>query len=301
MVTSVQTYESELLFKLVAEMKDLHQKHKELLHAKHKFSIINRVSTKRDLIKQNKSLTLAGKFAVKLLKSRDKVVAKQSNTHKTVKTIMVKIKPELAEFLELKKRRLPTDVYIATAATSFFTNYITAHRLKEGKYVKLNDTLRKVFGEQLKKLGTGPDVKNPDGTVTKTAVLDQNGIQINPLDMTKHMTILSDLYPHIVKEVDPKTGKPKRQRLVVKENENQAAYALLTKEADLLINVLSEVRKRYEAAIKKLASLSDTKDSALAVGDNDVNLALTLAHDELIKTRREYVSLMNKHGISHSL
>lgn len=288
------------------------------LHLKLKDSIYDtsvrqqaKIPTKKELITSSTVFTKAKEHVIRLAKQFDKKEEKASGKGTTSKLRTVRIDDTMAEYLELKNRgfkqvRLSdgTNVwaYPDTLVTSRFTDWAVSNNLQNGKEIKLTGTagekFKKLFMDDLKAPGSGPTIKNLDGTETKTSVLDEAGNQINPFHMNKHMFVFARHYPHTAKNVG---SKYTLGRHVISRDEHPDLYVTMEKEHALLTEQLKAARQKYKDAFEAHNKMLAKKEKALQVGDRSINDSIFKAESDLRNAKREYVTLLNQNRFSHSI
>jgi len=293
-------YKSEELVVEALALRDLHLKLKDAIHTtgvRHQ----TKVQSRKEMISSSTVFTKAKDHVIRLAKSRDKKDAKNSDKPTTSNLRVVRVDQALASFLRLRERGLPADMYPDTLVTSNFTDWVVRTGRQNGREVKLfgtTDEFVKLFGEELKMLGSGPTTKNADGTETKTAVLDKSGNQINPFNMNKHMFIFAPHYPRVPKNTN---GKYEKGRDVISRDEFPEIYDIMEREHALFTGTLGDARKRYRDAQNSLKTLQDKKDKALQVGDRSIQDSITRATQELKAAKQSYTGILNANRIPHNI
>lgn len=258
------------------------------------------------MIIMSSAFTQAKGHVVRLAKLRDKKVAKDDGVPSRSRLRVVRVDDKLSRFLRLKERHLPVDMYPDTVVTSYFTNWVVATGRQNGKEVKLfgpTDEFIILFGDDLKKLGSGPNIKSVDPItgqqkITQTAVLDADGKQINPFHMNKHMTIFAAHYPQVSKNTN---GKIERKRDVILKDQYPDVYDIMQQEHDLFTHVLGDARKRFCLAQKNLAKLQTKKDKALQVGETSITYSIQSAQSELNIAKKDYATLLIGNSLATTL
>ncbi len=294
-------YKDETLFKEIDALRKLHLELKDAVHADgihHQTTVPRR----KELIALGSVYTTAKNHVVRLAKARDKKVAKENGAPSRSKLRVVRVDANLSKFLRLKERGLPVDMYPDTVSTSYFTNWVVATGRQNGKEVKLfgpTDEFVILFGDDLKKPGSGPKIKDPiTGQETLTSVLDATGAQINPFYMNKHMTIFKDHYPQVVRNTN---GKIERKRDVISRDQYPEVYEKMQLEHDLFTNTLGDARKRYRRAQDNLAKLQDKREKAFQVGDTSISYSIQEAQRELNIAKKDYISLLTVNSLTTTL
>lgn len=302
-------YKSEPLVQLALELRDGHKQLKELLH-KTGVRYQEKIPPRKDFQSNGTVFTQAKNHSVRLAKIRDKKHAQANKVPGSGKIRVVKVDDKLIQFVGGAKRGFTQNMYSDTAITSFFTNWATANNRLNGREVKLygdTDEFVKLFKEDLQRLGSGPTIKktglDKDGKKvvleeTKTAVLDENGKQINPFHMNKHMFVFASHYPQKAKSTGTKF-KPGRE--VVSKEDYPEVYEKIKLEHKLLTVDLKEARKKYKDALESLEALKKKKEKAQQVGDRSINENISRAESELKFSKQQYVQLMNQNKIQHNI
>lgn len=300
MVSKMEQYKAEPLVQEILEIRNLHMKLKDLIHTnavRHQ----SNVPSRKELITMSKPFTEIKDHVIRLCKVRDRASAKAQSP----KLRVAAIDATLSKFLRLKERGLPMGMYPDTLVTSYFADWAYRTGRSNGMEIKLNgpnDEFVQLFGDDLKRLGSGPTIKVKDnnGNVVSTvltSVLDANGNQINPFRMNKHMFVFAPHYLSV-----PKASKEGRMgRQVLPQADNQQVYVVLQKEHDLMVGPLKEARKRYTQASKKLDVLQAKKDKALQVGERSIIDTIYKVGDEIKTSKVAYIALLNQNNLPHSL
>lgn len=295
-------YKQEELVLLAIELRDLHLKLKDAVHDP-KVRQQTKIPTRKEFISASTVYTKAKDHAIRLCKARDKKEAKASGKSNGSKLRVVRVDAALSRFLRLKERALPEDMYPDTLVTSNFTNWVVANNLQNGKEVKLMSSAAgaefiRLFGNDLKQPGSGPTIKNQDGTETLTSVLDSEGKQINPFNMNKHMAVFAKHYPQVPKSSG---GTYKKGREVIDKDKFPQIYEIMQQEHALFTGQLGDSRKRYREAQDVLKKLTDKKSKAIDVGDRGITDAVKRAELDLKQSKQEYVKLLNTNRIPHTI
>lgn len=301
MPTKTEQYKNEVL---VEKAQELRTKHNELKNAIHSGNVRHQTEppSRKEMISMGTVYTKLKENGVRLCKLRDKKEAKAQGKSNPSKLRVVKVDAALSQFLRLKERGLPEDMYPDTLVTSYFANWVVIENRQKGTEVKLNgpdDPFVKLFLEDLQKPGSGPTLKDEEtGEETETAVLDANGKQINPLKMNKHMFIFAS---HYIRKMKTVNGKSAMRREVVSKADYPDEYARILQEHHLLTEVFKSARKDYVNAKREVARLQEGKEKAVQVGDVSINDSIQKANAALRKARNEYVALLNKNLFKHSI
>jgi hypothetical protein len=218
----------------------------------------SKIPTKKELIAKSTVFTKAKDHTIRLSKLRDKKEDKASGKASSSKLRVVVVDDTLSEFLELRQRGIRQEkmedgrlvwAYPDTLVTSAFTDWSARNNLQNGKEIKLEgqagERFKRLFNEDLKLPGSGPTIKNLDGSEIKTSVLDANGNQINPFHMNKHMFVFARHYPHTTKNVG---GKYTSGREVIPRDEHPTLYLTMESEHALFTEKLKDARQKYKAA-----------------------------------------------------
>ena len=309
-------YKGEELVLEALALRELHLKLKDEIHNP-KVRHQTKVPTRKDMISSSTVYTKAKDHVIRLAKGRDKKEAKLNGKSSGSKLRVVRVDAALAQFLRLKERSLPVDMYPDTLVTSNFTDWVVRSGLQKGKEVLLtingapiNGTATeflKLFGDDLRRLGSGPTVKvgqvDPaTGLVATqeilTSVLDQTGRQINPFNMNKHMFIFAPHYPQVPKNTN---GRYEKGREVISKDEFPDVYERMQKEHALFTGELGNARKRFRDAQDNLKKLQDKKDKAVLVGDRTIMDSISRATNELRTAKQSYVNILNTNLIPHQI
>jgi hypothetical protein len=276
-----------------------------------------KVPSRKELISLKTVFTKWKDDATRVVKAKAKKADKASGKTSGSKLRVVKIDKALSQFLRLKERGLPEDKYPDTLVTSNFTDWVVRSGLQNGKEVRLfnnnvpvnaaSSEFLQLFGKDLRELGSGPTIKigqiNPNtGLVSQcevlTAVLDENGVQINPFNMNKHMFIFSSHYPQVTKNVN---GTYTKGRDVISKDDHPDVYAKMQEEHTLLTSTLGNARKAYKEAQETVKKLQDKKDKAIQVGDRTISDSIEMAQNRYRECKSLYVSILNKNNIPHMI
>lgn len=313
-------YKTEELVVEALAIRDLHLKLKDEIHNP-KVRHQTKVPTRKEMISSSTVYTKAKDHVIRLAKGRDKKEAKANGKSSGSKLRVVRVDEKLSAFLGLKNRGLPIDMYPDTLVTSGFTDWVVRSGLQNGKEVLLTGyktgnyqpvnqaaaDFMQLFGDDLKRLGSGPTVKAGQvdpatGQVSAvevlTAVLDQQGRQINPFNMNKHMFIFAPHYPQVPKNTN---GKYEKGREVISKDEFPDVYELMQREHALFTGELGNARKRYRDAQDALKKLQDKKDKAVLVGDRTINDSISRAQNELRQAKQSYIGILNTNFIPHNI
>ena len=318
MPTNNDKYKEEKLIIKLNQVRDGHLHLKDVTHdprIRHQGTFPSR----KEMISMSTVYTKAKNDVIRLLKARDKKNAKASGESSESKLRVARIDQTLSTFLRLRERGLPVDLYPDTLVTSSFTDWVVRSGLQNGKEVLLmkdgypiNSAAAEfisLFKDDLKKLGSGPTIKvgqidpktkQPSPIEIKSSVFDENGVQINPFNMNKHMFIFASHYPQVSRNVN---GKYNKRREVVSRDavENAHLYEIMQKEHTLFTKEIGNARRKYRDAQDKLKSLQDKKDKALLVGDRTINDSITRAATDLRIAKQQYISILDANNISHNI
>lgn len=302
MPVKADKYKSEELVIEALELRDMHSSLKDLLHKK-EYQHQSTIPTRKELITMGKVYTELKENAVRLYKAREK--ANKDFKPRGGKIRVVRVDAALSKFLRLNERGLPANVYPDNLVTSYFTDWAAHTGRQHGREIKLfgpNDEFVQLFGEDLKRPGSGPTIKVKDtnGKVvseTLTSVLDKNGTQINPFNMNKHMFIFLFHYPHVVVQ-GKKTGT---SRDVLPEADNQEIYARLAAEHKLLTATIKDARHKYLDAVKRSTKLQSKKDKALQVGERSITDTIATTNDEMRASKVAYINLLFTNGFKPTI
>lgn len=296
MPSNTDKYKDEFL---VSEAIRLRKKHEELKALVHTEGIRHstKVPKKREFITLGSVYTKAKEHGARLCSAKDKREAKEMKGTGSGRLRVVRVDKVLSEFLGLEKRGLPKDMYSDSLVTSMFTDWAFRTGRQNGREIKLfgpEDDFVKLFGEDLKKPGSGPfkKVKDSSGkeTVIETSVLDADGNQINPFLMNKHMFIFKFHYPQ-----KPKTtsGKYTMGRDIISKDDYPHIYERIQREREFLTIDLNEKRTAFKKAKNNLEKLTKSKENALKVGDTSIEASIRAADQEYRETRSAYIRLLN--------
>jgi len=305
----------ELVIEALA-LRDLHLNLKDEIHNP-KIRHQNKTPTRKEMISSSTVYTKTKDHIIRLAKLRDKKESKLSGKSSGSKLRVVRVDEALAQFLRLKERSLPVDMYPDTLVTSNFTDWVVRSGLQKGKEVLLtsngvpvNNSAKeflKLFGEDLRRLGSGPTIKigqidhSTGQTATQdilTSVLDQSSRQINPFNMNKHMFIFAPHYPQVPKNTN---GRYEKGREVISKEEYPDVYERMQKEHALFTGELGNARKRYRDSQENLKKLQDKKDKAILVGDRTIMDSISRATIELRAAKQMYVNILNTNLIPHQI
>lgn len=303
-------YKDEDLVCEAIALRELHMQLKDRIHDP-KVRHQTKIPSRKEMISSGTVYTKLKGYALRLAKARDKKEDKASGKSSGSKLRVVRVDSTLSTFLRLKERNLPVDMYPDTLVTSYFTDWVVRSGLQKGKEVLLTGSPGRefidLFGDDLKKLGSGPLIKanNIDprtGKVvlvdTPTAVLDADGKQINPFNMNKHMHIFASHYPQVPKKVN---GHYEKGREVISRDEYPKVYEQMQSEHTLFTVHIGNARRRYRALQDRLLSLQEKKAMALEVGDSTITDSIAEASHELRLAKQEYISLLNENNITHHI
>lgn len=290
MSTDNVRFKDESIVKETHDLHELHMKLKELLCGKN-VRWESKVPERGEMHKSAQVFTETRNNAFRLLKMVERVEKKGVHT---TELDVFRIDDTLAAFLHLKERGLPTDAYERRVSLSYFANYVVCMGLKDGKYVKLDGVggqeLKRYFGIELRKPGSGPVIIDENGAKVLTSVLDADGNQINPFEFIKFLTIAS---PHFKHEGTKLVRVPK--------NAYPSIYEQMQKEKQLMTVDLKKARGDYENAITVLADLRERKDKALSLGDRAINDRIMDANKNVRVAKLAYIKLMESNMIPHGL
>lgn len=298
MPTDNGKFKQATLVAKAVEIREKHMRLKDLVHGKniHRQTV---VPPRKQLISWGSVYTKAKDHSIKLYKKKEKKDAKSENKGTSSKMRIVRIDATLSKFLRTRERGFSeVDMYQDTLVTSYFTDWVVRNGLQNGKEVKLNQEFISLFGEDLKKLGTGPTKIDSNGTEVKTAVLDPSGNQINPLNMNKHMTVFAFHYPQKTKTVN---GRTTTGREVIAKDEYPRVYEEIKKEHTLMTIDLKQARNAYKKAQTLVRDLGERKKVAPKYGDRSIDDDMRNAEDSLKRAKTEYVRILNANRLPHTL
>lgn len=296
MPTNTSKYANEELMVLLNQLLKLNTEVKELMHT----NVVHhqvKVPSRREIISKGKTYTTLKPAVIRLMRK----VEKRDKVDEDRKIRIMRVHPKLSKFLRLKERGLPTDVYPDTLVMSYFSDWVTREGRSDKKNVKLfgrDDPFVLLFKEELSQPGSGPDMKDDDGNVHKTSVLDSSGNVVNEFPRCKHMVIFKNLYSQ---KRQLQGDKYVQKREVVSGDEHTSLLPIMEKERDLLKNVLKEARKKYTASLDKYNTLLSKQEEAKSLGDNSARTSLLMAKRELDENTRKYTSLLTSNNLPHKI
>lgn len=231
-----------------------------------------------------------------------KKYAKKATRVKNSNFNVYEITPELSSFLKLKERGLNPKFYVATLALSYIYNYITVfnlngvvevehdNKVKRVYIVKLNEELRTLFKSHLQKVGTG--LKDKHGN--PTAVLDENGKQINELPLIKLITLISY---NIVKHNVTIDNEVKVKRKSIDKNIYSDVYQALKVEQILLTQTIKDVKLKYTNTSKIYNKYESTKDMYVSAKDIGIKDVIEKAKRDLMDAKYNYRSTLIQNNL----
>ena len=260
-----------------------------------------KVRSRKEWISDAKVFTRMKDMAIRGLKAAHKKKATSESNGEPAPMRVVQVDSHLAKFLGLERRGFKPIIdgsgnkvwyYCDTLTLSYFSNWVVATGRQDGRNVKLedDDPFVRLFGEDMKKPGTGP--------THDTAILDTEGKQVNPFVNNKHMTLFSSHYPRKGRRVG---NDSKITRVVFPKEDYPDAYACMVKERELLTGDMKKARNEYKNALKRYNELLAKKDQASRLGDNTLRDHLEEASDQVNIKKRAYMRLMNENDFKHKL